>query len=112
MDGFGFPKIGRLRKRREFLSVQQSGKAHHGRYVVLVCAAGLGRVGITVSKRVGNAVVRNRVKRRVREILRQDVLGSLSTQDRDIVVVAKSPSALATLPAMREEILGLWKRAA
>ena len=52
------------------------------------------RVGITVSSRVGNAVVRNRVRRRLREALRArlDRLAS----GRDILVVARPASAEAT----------------
>lgn len=86
-----FPKSVRLRKRREFLSVQNSGKKFSGRYFLAlvkpretpgVAAAGSsprgrvgvtvtrGRVGVTVTKKVGNAVVRNRIKRMVREYMR------------------------------------------
>jgi ribonuclease P protein component len=52
------------------------------------------RVGITVSGRVGNAVVRNRVRRRMREAL-QARLGQL-TSGLDLLVVARPPSASAT----------------
>ena len=66
-----FPKSGRLRKRSDFLAVQRAGKTQHGRYFVVVSEKnGRGRLGITVSKKVGNAVVRNRVKRLVREFVR------------------------------------------
>jgi ribonuclease P protein component len=52
------------------------------------------RVGITVSSRVGKAVVRNRVRRRLREALqaRLDALGTGS----DVLVIARPPSAAAT----------------
>jgi ribonuclease P protein component len=91
-----FPKQRRLRKRREFLAVQTSGRATHGRYFLVVAvvagrscgrlpASAGGRVGITVSKKVGSAVKRNRIKRLVREYLRRHDFAPT----RDVVVIAK-----------------------
>ena len=51
------------------------------------------RVGITVSRRVGNAVVRNRVRRRVREALRARV--QQLTQGTDVLVIARPALAHA-----------------
>jgi ribonuclease P protein component len=83
-------KRARLRLRREFLVVQDRGrKVHAGAYVVLAIGNELGwpRLGVTVSTRVGNAVIRNRVKRWVREAFR-----SLAQElpPMDIVVIARS----------------------
>lgn len=67
------PKAARLRRRREFLQVQQRGRRLYAGQV-LVLALDLGakrpRIGITVSSKVANAVARNRVKRWVREAFR------------------------------------------
>lgn len=67
------PKAARLRRRREFLQVQQRGRRLYAGEV-LVLALDLGgkrpRIGITVSSKVANAVARNRVKRWVREAFR------------------------------------------
>ena len=49
------------------------------------------RLGVTVSRKVGNAVVRNRVKRRIREWFRRD--GQTLVAGRDIVVIARSSAA-------------------
>ena len=49
------------------------------------------RLGVTVSRRVGNAVVRNRVKRRVREWFRRE--GRIVGDGLDIVVIARAPAA-------------------
>lgn len=68
-----FPKSRRLRKRVDYLKVQNSGNSKNSRYFVLVWKRKeetVGRIGITVSKKVGNAVVRNRIKRVVREFVR------------------------------------------
>jgi len=69
-----FPKNLRLLKRSEFRKVYEEGERRTGQLAaVFYCPNGLGRtrLGITVSARVGNAVVRNRIKRRVREVFRR-----------------------------------------
>ena len=68
-----FPKAARLRRRREFLQVQQRGRRlYAGEVLVLALGTNTGgpRIGITVSSKVANAVGRNRVKRWVREAFR------------------------------------------
>lgn len=67
-----FPKTARLLKRSEFLKLSRSGaKVHSANFVVISSANDRGtRLGITVSSQVGNSVVRNRIKRRVREFFR------------------------------------------
>lgn len=70
-----FPKSRRLLKRREFLAVQRAGGGVRSRhFVTLLRSRGDEdpcRLGIVASKRVGNAVARNRGKRRVREWFRR-----------------------------------------
>jgi ribonuclease P protein component len=89
-----FPKSARLRRRREFLQSQRQGQRRHSRSFVVIQApgrVGTSRLGVTVSSRVGNAVVRNRVKRLVREIFRnrrRDLPAVL-----DVVVIAKPDAA-------------------
>jgi len=90
-----FGKRPRLRQRREFVAVQERGqKLHSGAYVVLGLRNNLGhpRLGITVSTRVGNAVVRNQVKRWVREAFR-----AVATEwpSMDVVVIARSSAPRA-----------------
>jgi ribonuclease P protein component len=52
-----------------------------------------GRLGITVSKRVGNAVTRNRIKRWVREFVRQQPADAWLPAGCDVVVIAKASAA-------------------
>jgi ribonuclease P protein component len=90
-------KGARLRQRREFLAVQERGrKLHAGDYVVVAIrtSAGCPRLGITVSSRVGNAVVRNQVKRWVREAFRAR---ASEMPSMDVVVIARSSAPRAGL---------------
>ena len=68
-----FGKAARILRRREFLAVQQRGlRLYAGKLVVLALDAGgkRPRIGITVPGKVANAVIRNRIKRWVREAFR------------------------------------------
>jgi ribonuclease P protein component len=92
----------RLRRRREFLAVQSAGTKVNTRHFVALVArarAGVapGRVGLTVSKRVGTAVVRNRVKRLMREWLRTH---AWVPDGYDVVIIAKDSAA--SLEGLRE----------
>lgn len=92
-----FPKAVRVRRRREYLALQRGGRRLHTASFVVLHAPANGpssRLGVTVSARVGNAVVRNRVKRLVREIFRtrRQALPTV----RDIVVIAKPDAAQIT----------------
>lgn len=86
----------RLRERRDFQRVSRDGiRANSASFVVLAApsraAAPACRLGVTASRRVGNAVQRNRVKRRIREWFRchRDELPG----GRDIVVIARQGAA-------------------
>ena len=90
-----FPRSQRLLRRAEFVRVQQQGRrVHLAHFVLLVLRArtpgmrlGVTRLGVTVGKRVGGAVQRNRVKRLVREVFRRNK--PLFPRDCDVVLVAR-----------------------
>jgi ribonuclease P protein component len=96
----GFPASRRLRTRREFLHVQQKGaKIVLPSFIVLVRARAddrAARLGITVTRKFGPAVLRNRAKRLLREAFRHAV--DLLPAGVDIVVIPKAgrlPTGLA-----------------
>lgn len=66
---------------------------------------GINRVGVTVSKKLGNAVVRNRVRRRLREVYR--LHESRFLPGWDIVVVARSRAVDASFPDLTRAYLTL-----
>lgn len=97
----GISKEARLRQRAEYLAVQAAGTKLHGRHVLAIAqkrsaAQLVGRLGITVTKKVGNAVVRNRIRRLLREWLRTN--GWVPT-GWDMVLVAKDSAARQLHPA-------------
>jgi ribonuclease P protein component len=95
----GISKQMRLRRRAEFLSVQSGGNKLHGRHVLAIArrrsdvdvpVGPRGRLGLTVTKKVGNAVVRNRIKRLLREWMRRN---GWVPAGWDVVLVAKDSAA-------------------
>ena len=72
---FSFPKTRRLTHRSEYDRVKQNGITRRGRLLMLnvtsVENSGPSRAGFVTSRRIGGAVVRNRVRRRFREMVRQ-----------------------------------------
>jgi ribonuclease P protein component len=107
------PKAARLRRRREFLLVQQRGRRlYSGEVIVLALETGgtRPRIGITVSSKVANAVARNRVKRWVREAFRA-VQADLPSIDLVVIARAGAPQmgiegARRALAAAREKLAG------
>ena len=80
----------RLRRRMEFLSIQREGRRRHTAHFVVIrrpAAGDLSRLGITVSSRVGNSPVRNRIKRLMREVFRRHRL-ALSPPS-DVIIIAR-----------------------
>jgi ribonuclease P protein component len=100
----------RIRERRDFLRVSRDGVRSNSPSFVLLAAprrnadqSDLPRLGITASRRVGPAVVRSRVKRRIREWFRhhrEDLPLS-----RDIVVIARPSAATAPWAALEAELV-------
>lgn len=91
----GIAKEMRLRQRVDYIAVQTSGRKLHGRHVLAIArkCSGVGprgRLGLTVTKKIGNAVVRNRIKRLLREWLR---LHGWVPPGWDMVLVAKESAA-------------------
>ena len=85
----------RLRQRADYVAVQTEGIKIHGRHVLAIArkrtdAELAGRLGMTVTKKVGNAVVRNRIKRLLREWMR---LHGWVPRGWDMVLVAKDSAA-------------------
>jgi ribonuclease P protein component len=109
-----FPKGVRIRKRAEYLEIQHSGVAVHSRLLIGIVRRAEGRaearIGITTTKKLGSAVVRNRVRRMIREAFRRN--RAALPPSTDIVVVAKRASVDVTSAAIAEDLALLGRRAA
>lgn len=111
-------RTGRLCARAEFLRVQRGGQRFRGRFSTLLVAAALpgvaqsptdARVGLTVSRKVGNAVVRNRVRRVLREAWRSRP--ELPLAGFDHVVIAFPQAAEVGLHEAQQELACLLAKA-
>lgn len=107
------PKSHRLRKRGEFRRVQDRGQRFtSGALILLVLPNALGRrrLGVTVSSKVGNAVVRARVKRWFREIFRKH--RGLLPASVDVVLIARSGAPQAGYHRLESDFRRLAETAA
>ncbi|MDQ6656075.1 MAG: ribonuclease P protein component [Verrucomicrobiota bacterium] len=109
-----FPKTRRLTRTAEFLSVKTHGRTHRSALLIVgtletAGAAEAFRAGFVTSKRVGGAVVRNRVRRRLREIVRQHQ--SAVREGVWVVTIARPAAAQASYAALEDDWLRLAKRA-
>jgi len=102
-----FPKAAHLTRRSEFLSLSRGGRRVHTSHFVVISKAnnkGQTRLGITVSAKVGKAVIRNRIKRLVREFFRRHRREIPSSQD--IVVIARRGLGRLSLETVSKELRG------
>ena len=104
------PREENLTKREQYTSVYDGGRTWVSTLLVMKALPnGLAssRYGLSVSKQVGMAVVRNRIKRRLREIIRLTPL----KPGWDIVFIARKPAADASYTELRKTAEGLLSRA-
>ena len=112
-DSLSFLKSRRLRRRSEYERVRRDGTTRHGKLLMLNVApmenSDPSRAGFVTSRRLGAAVVRNRVRRRLREIVRQ--------HQHELragfwfVLVAKNAAVNARYRSLEDEWLRLARRA-
>jgi ribonuclease P protein component len=97
-------------RRSEFEAVYRSGgRRSSGQFVVFYRANGglRSRFGTSVKKALGGAVVRNRIRRRIREILRRN--NSEISPGWDIVIHPRHAMTRATFASIEAELLGLLR---
>jgi len=105
-------KLPRIRKRRDFLRAAQRGKRAARPGMVIQALAGTGaplRLGFTVTKKVGNAVVRNRTKRRLREAARL-VLGATPPDGWDIVLIGRDETRGRPFTQLQGDLRGALRQ--
>jgi len=85
----GFPSSCRLRASREYTQVWRKGQRCHTAHLLVIAwsgSASAARLGISVSRKVGNAVCRNRIKRWIREFFRTRRAGIGAAVDLSVVI--------------------------
>ena len=95
----------RLRQRADFLAAAAGAKAPTAMFVLQMRRreeTGAVRVGFTVSRRVGGAVERNRIRRRLREIVRQAPASSMRP-GHDYVLIGRRSAMDAPIERIRDE---------
>ncbi|WP_367715839.1 ribonuclease P protein component [Nitratireductor sp. GISD-1A_MAKvit] len=100
------PPPARLKKRAEFLAVRRGEKRRGRLFLLEVLDRGdkdPPRLGITVTKKVGNAVVRNRVRRRLKEACRLHAVHDMAA-GKDYVIVARRSVLDAPFASLKDEL--------
>jgi ribonuclease P protein component len=108
---FDFPKSRRVHRRAEYLELQARGTKVHSSHFLFVLALDddrerPARLGVTVTRKIGDAVRRNRCKRVVKEAFRLDP--SLLPNGVRLVVVAKNGAPELALDEVRREWASVW----
>jgi ribonuclease P protein component len=108
---FSFKKEDKILKRKEFLQLQRCGKKIQDRNFLVIYSDGRfekKRIGITVSKKIGNAVKRNKIKRLIREHFRinRDKIADFV----DINVIAKKKAGEISADMVLKSLDGVFKK--
>jgi ribonuclease P protein component len=107
-----FPKSARILSRADYLITQREGKRFSGAHLILLCrenGLGLSRFGQTVSRKTGNAVRRNAIKRRFREVQRLNKHQILP--GFDVVVIPRKKTGEASFQTLESEYIELAMQA-
>ena len=102
----GFPKSSRIVRRNEYRAVQRSSLRVVTDHFIIYARkrrTRSNRLGITVSKKVGNAVIRNRVKRLVRESFRLNK--TTLPQQLDLVLVARKARGIPSFDEAQTQLI-------
>ncbi|MCX5848628.1 MAG: ribonuclease P protein component [Deltaproteobacteria bacterium] len=108
-----YRKLERITSRNRFRAIYQQGtwrSSQHFTTITCSNAQGAKRLGITVTKKIGNAVRRNRVKRLIREFFRLNK--ALFPAEHDVVVMAKRNMPTLTYQQACKELTELFSRKA
>ena len=94
----------RIRKKKEFLLLYKKGKRYREKYFTLIYLSNdlkFSRMAVVVSKKVGNAVIRNKVKRWIRALFRTNK--DLLKNSFDLIFIAKMEISETTWSKLQQE---------
>lgn len=107
------PRLERLKKRREFLRAASRGKRAARPGLVLQALAvpeSSLKLGFTVTKKIGNAVIRNRARRRLKEAARLTLPG-MALSGWDLVLIGRDATAERPFPLLIEDLRAALRQA-
>jgi len=96
----------RIRKKKEFLFLYKKGNRYRGRYFILIYLTNdlsYSRMAVVASKKVGRAVVRNKVKRRLRTLYRRNK--HVLQKNLDFVIIAKKEAHEVPWLVLRDDYI-------
>lgn len=108
---FSFTPSMRLRKSSEYKILFDKGVKQHSKHLIVFTMKkndGPTRLGLTVSRKVGGAVVRNRIKRQLRELFRLSISSSLI--NTDIMIVVKKNASFLDYQQLNQELFAICSR--
>jgi len=108
-----FPKSARLNRAAEFAKVKAEGVTSHGRYLLLGSLQTEedqpAKIGLVTSRRLGGAVVRNQVRRRLRELARKS--RPELKPGVQLVIIARPSAVKASFDQLQQDWLRACQRA-
>ncbi|MGM0420031.1 MAG: ribonuclease P protein component [Bacillota bacterium] len=102
-----------LKKNNQFRKVYQQGKSKASKYLVVYWLnnnLSYNRYGISISKKVGKAVIRNKLKRRLKEILRNWEHSYEIKRGYDIIIIARKPVISLEFQDLKTDLRKLMKK--
>ncbi len=103
-------KSERIKSKIEFDNLIKNSKYNKNKYYVIYISSKKeekSRYGIAVGTKVGNAVIRNKLKRRIREIIKETK--TLFKNDKDYIIIVRKPCLEISYQAMKENLIDLIK---
>ncbi len=101
----------RIRKKKDFLFLYRKGNRYKGKYFSLIYLPSrltFSRVGVVASRKVGNAVTRNKVKRRMRDLFRRNK--GLLNFPLDMLIIARPETGEVKWPELKEQYMAAVER--
>jgi len=102
----------RISHQEDYQEIYKKGKKFNGRYIIIYIKGNklhYNRFGIVTSKKVGNAVIRNRAKRQIRAVIQE--LNKVMIGSNDMVVIAKSNISESSYSVIKKDFCSIMRKA-